>query len=54
MQIKRAGQSMEIAIAQETTEKISGELIDFSSETKMAGIPMLKKGRVEGKGIGRL
>ena len=34
---------------QETKEKLSGELIDFSSETKMAGIPMLKKGRVEGK-----
>ena len=49
MQIKRAGQSIEITVEQETTEKVSGELIDFSSETKMAGIPMLKKGRVEGK-----
>ena len=49
MQIKRAGQSIEITVEQETKEKISGELIDFSSETKMAGIPMLKKGRVEGK-----
>ena len=49
MQIKRAGQSIEITVVQETKEKISGELIDFSSETKMAGIPMLKKGRVEGK-----
>ena len=49
MQIKRAGQTIEITVEQETKEKISGELIDFSSETKMAGIPMLKKGRVEGK-----
>ena len=49
MQIKRAGQSIEITVEQETKEKLSGELIDFSSETKMAGIPMLKKGRVEGK-----
>ena len=49
MQIKRAGQSIEITVEHETKEKLSGELIDFSSETKMAGIPMLKKGRVEGK-----
>ena len=49
MQIKRAGQSIEITVVQETKEKISGELIDFSTETKMAGIPMLKRGRVEGK-----
>ena len=49
MQIKRAGQSIEITVEQETKEKISGELIDFSTETKMAGIPMLKRGRVEGK-----
>ena len=49
MQIKRAGQSIEITVVQETKEKISGELIEFSSETKMAGIPMLKKGRVEGE-----
>ena len=49
MQIKRAGQSIEITVEQETEEKLNGELINFSSETKMAGIPMLKKGRVEGK-----
>ena len=49
MLIKRAGQSIEITVEQETLEKESGELIDFSSETKMAGIPMLKKGRVEGR-----
>ena len=49
MQIKRAGQSIEITVEQETEEKLSGELINFSSETKMAGIPMLKKGRVEGE-----
>jgi hypothetical protein len=49
MQFKRAGQSLEVTVEQETTEKLSGELIDFSSVTKMAGIPMLKKGRVEGK-----
>ena len=44
MQIKRAGQSIEITVEQETNEKLSGELVDFSSETKMAGIPMIKKG----------
>ena len=49
MQIRRAEQSIEITVEQETKEKISGELIEFSTETKMAGIPMLKKGRVEGK-----
>ena len=49
MQIKRVGQSIEITVEQETNEKLSGELVDFSSETKMAGIPMIKKGRVEGK-----
>ena len=49
MQIKRAGQSIEITVEQETKEKPSGELIEFSSETKMAGIPLLKKGRVDGK-----
>ena len=49
MQIKRAGQSIEITVEQETKEKLSGELIEFSSETKMAGIPLLKKGRVDGK-----
>ena len=49
MLIKRAGQTVEITVEQETKEKLSGELIDFNSETKMAGIPMLKKGRVEGK-----
>ena len=49
MQIKRAGQSIEITVEQVTKEKISGELIDFSTETKMAGIPMLKRGRVEGE-----
>ena len=49
MLIKRAGQTVEITVEQETKEKLSGELIDFTSETKMAGIPMLKKGRVEGK-----
>lgn len=43
MQIKRAGQSIEITVEQETREELSGELIDFSSETKMAGIPMLKR-----------
>ena len=30
MQIKRAGQSIEITVEQETKEKLSGELIDFS------------------------
>ena len=49
MQIKRVGQSIEITVEQETNEKLSGELVDFSSETKMAGIPMIKKGWVEGK-----
>jgi hypothetical protein len=29
MQIKRAGQSIEITVEQETEEKLSGELIEF-------------------------
>ena len=49
MQIKRGDVEIEITVEQVTKEKVSGELIDFASETKMAGMPMLKKGRVEGK-----
>ena len=48
MQIKRGDVGIEITVEQETKEEIGGELISFTSETKMAGMPMLKKGRVEG------
>ena len=48
MQIKRGDVGVEIVVEQETKEKVSGELIDFARETKMAGMHMLKKGRVEG------
>ena len=48
MQVKRAGQTIEITAEQRVLEKISGELLEFSTEMKMAGIPMVKKGRVEG------
>ena len=48
MQIKRGDVGIEITVEQETKERIGGELISFTSETKMAGMPMLKKGRVEG------
>jgi len=48
MQIKRVGQVLEIKAVQTTVEKLSGELVAFSTETKMAGIPMVKKGKVEG------
>ena len=48
MQIKRVGQVLEIKAVQTATEKLSGELVAFSTETKMAGIPMVKKGKVEG------
>lgn len=48
MEIKRVGQTLEITNFLETREKANGELIDFATEQKMAGVPMLKKGRVEG------
>jgi hypothetical protein len=48
MQIKRVGQVVEIKAVQTVVEKLSGELVSFSTETKMAGIPMIKKGKVEG------
>ena len=48
IQIKRVGQVVEIQAEQNTVEKLSGELVEFSTETKMAGIPMIKKGRVDG------
>lgn len=51
MQINRAGQGIEISVEQETLEKANGELIEFSTSTNMAGIPMIKKGWVEGKSL---
>lgn len=48
IQIKRVGQVVEITAEQKTVEKLSGELVEFSTETKMSGIPMIKKGRVDG------
>ena len=51
MQINRAGQAIEISVEQETLEKANGELIEFSTSTNMAGIPMIKKGWVEGKSL---
>lgn len=48
MKLKRAGQTLEVRSTQETIEKPSGELVEFSTEMKMAGIPITKQGRVEG------
>ena len=48
MKIKRAGQVIEMKIAERTRETIDGKILGFSGETLMAGIPITKKGWVEG------
>ena len=47
MRIKRAGQVIEMKVAERTSESPDGKIIGFSGETLMAGIPILKKGWVE-------
>ena len=49
MKLNRAGQTLEVRSTQQTIEKPNGELVEFSTEMKMAGIPITKRGRVEGE-----
>ena len=44
MKLNRAGQTLEVRSTQQTIEKPNGELVEFSTEMKMAGIPILKRG----------
>lgn len=49
--IKRAGVSIKIQSTEKTKESISGQILSFSGEMKMAGVPINKKGWVEGSEI---
>lgn len=51
MSIKRAGVSIKIQSTEKTKESISGQILSFSGEMKMAGVPINKKGWVEGSEI---
>ena len=51
MSIKRAGESIKIQSTEKTKESISGQILSFSGEMKMAGVPITKKGWVEGSEI---
>lgn len=51
MQMSRAGQGIEVSVEQETLEKMNGQLIEFSTTINMAGIPVVKKGWVEGRSL---
>ncbi len=51
MAIKRAGISVEMKAMERTRESIAGEIKSFSGEIKMAGVPILKKGWIEGNEI---
>ncbi len=51
MTVQRAGVSIEINSMESTRELLSGEIISFSGEMKMAGVPISKKGWVEGNEI---
>ena len=47
MKIKRAGQLIEMKVSERTRETIEGQILGFSGEMLMAGIPILKEGWVE-------
>ena len=51
MSIKRAGVSVKIQSTEKTKESLSGQILSFSGEMKMAGVPITKKGWVEGTEI---
>jgi hypothetical protein len=51
MSIKRAGISINITSTERTRETLDGEIISFSGEMKMAGVPIVKKGWIEGNEI---
>ena len=47
MKIKRAGQVIEMKVVERTRETIEGQILGFSGEMLMAGIPIIKEGWVE-------
>ena len=51
MSVKRAGVLIEIKSMESTRELLSGEIISFSGKMEMAGVPIIKNGRVEGNEI---
>ena len=51
MKIKRAGQVIGMKVAERTRETIDGKILGFSGETLMAGIPITKRGWIEGDEI---
>jgi hypothetical protein len=51
LSIKRAGIPIEVTSIQKTEESIDGEILSFSGELKMAGVPVIIKGRTDGNEI---
>ena len=51
LSIKRVGVPIEITSIEKTVESIDGEILTFSGELKMAGVPVIKSGRIEGDEI---
>jgi hypothetical protein len=49
--IKRAGVPIEISSIDRIAETIDGKIIGFTGEMKMAGVPIVKEGRVDGTDI---
>ena len=49
--IKRVGIPVKISSIEKTVESIDGKILTFSGELKMAGVPVIKNGRVEGDEI---
>ena len=51
LSIKRAGIPIKVSSIEKTVESIDGEILTFSGELKMAGVPVIKNGRVDGDEI---
>ncbi len=51
MSINRGGISINITSSERTEETLAGEIKSFSGEIKMAGVPIVKKGWIEGNEI---
>jgi hypothetical protein len=51
MSVRRAGVVIQIKSMESTVELLSGEIISFSGEMEMAGVPITKNGRVQGNEI---
>ena len=47
MSFNRAGTEIEIKTEETTRETIHGEIVKFSSEMLMAGVPIVKSGKIE-------